>query len=298
MWVIDTFGAEVRQVVVSADGRVLAALFADHTVVVWDWGGGERWRAACPGGVRLALSPDGEWLAACGPDALRVWPAGGGPAVEFRSAPRAAFVGGVAFTPDGKYLVASRDKSTTADHYLLAGPGQLARWSVPGWQPAPGFDDHWPLFPRLAVSPDGDYVAGIGPRGCELRFARSGGKQGWVRVPGGGGHTHLAFAPDSRTLVCGWDAGLHVMDTGSGRETRPALRAGRPVRDVAYTGDGRHVGTVDGTALLRLWDAGAWVVDREFDWAAGPLTALAFTADGVAGVCGTGGGQLVLFDLD
>jgi hypothetical protein len=39
-------------------------------------------------------------------------------------------------------------------------------------------------------------------------------------------------------------------------------------------------------------------VVREYDWGCGPLTCLAFTADGLAGVCGTADGRLVQFDVD
>ena len=41
-----------------------------------------------------------------------------------------------------------------------------------------------------------------------------------------------------------------------------------------------------------------WQVATAYDWQAGPLTCVAFTADGLAGVCGTTGGQLILFDLE
>ena len=93
-----------------------------------------------------------------------------------------------------------------------------------------------------------------------------------------------------------------------------------PYRDAAFTGSGRHLVTIeqpdrwkrwypragrwrdspgtDPTCVLKLWDVRAWQVVREYDWQCGPLTCLAFTADGSAGVCGTASGKLVQFDVD
>jgi len=299
MRVIDGFERAVRAVAVSADGRFLAAA-SSHVLAVWDWAGGERWRAACGSGPQLAFSPDGEWLATCAGNDLQVWPTDGRPPARPAVAPGSPLGGGVAFAPDGKHLVAGRNGPTTWPLVAVPGVGRLERWAVPSWQPAPGID-YWEAFPRLEFSRNGDFLAGIHPFGCQLRFARVGGRQGEVRRRGraGGTHPFLSFAPDSRTLLCGWDDELHVVDTGNGREARREIRSpDAPFRDAAFTGSGRHAGTVDGAGVLRLWDAEAWEVERAFDWGAGPLTCLAFTADGLAGVCGTAAGQLVLFDLE
>jgi hypothetical protein len=115
---------------------------------------------------------------------------------------------------------------------------------------------------------------------------------------GRGVFSFVSFSPDSQALVCGWDAELHVVETFGGRGLRRVNAPGVPFHDAAWTGTGRHVGTVDGTSVLRLWDAGTWAVDRAYDWNAGALVCVAFAADGLAGVCGTDRGQLVLFDLD
>jgi hypothetical protein len=55
---------------------------------------------------------------------------------------------------------------------------------------------------------------------------------------------------------------------------------------------------VDGTSSLKLWSAESWRVVREYDWGAGGLTCLATTSDGLAGVCGTDAGRVVVFDVD
>jgi WD40 repeat protein len=156
-----------------------------------------------------------------------------------------------------------------------------------------------PPFSRLAVSPNGEYVAGVNAQIGELRFAVSGGLQARAWGKRRGRCQFVSFSPDSRVLACGWDHELHVLDTQSGRHARRAVESGPvPFRDGAFTGTGWHFGTVDESGVLKLWDAERWEVDRAYDWQAGPLTCVAFTADGLAGVCGTAGGHLVLFDLD
>jgi hypothetical protein len=56
--------------------------------------------------------------------------------------------------------------------------------------------------------------------------------------------------------------------------------------------------SVDGTDVMRMWSADSWEVVRGYDWAAGGLTCVTVTADGLAGVCGTDTGKLVVFDVD
>jgi WD40 repeat protein len=178
-----------------------------------------------------------------------------------------------------------------------AGRSRLQRYSIPSWQTEWTFD-FWPPFDRLAYSPDGEYVAGINPHVFELRFTISGGKNGWQQIHGRNHTRHLAFAPDSQTVIFGWDDEIFAMEVLSGN-VKPCLY-GRDsnFRDLAFTGSGRHLGSVDQQGLLKLWDPTTWTVARTYDWRMGALTCLAFTADGQAGVCGTANGHLILFDLD
>jgi WD40 repeat protein len=294
MRVIDAFDRPVQGVAVSADGRLLAAI-TGHELAAWDWSDGRRlWGVAVPTARQVAFSPDGRWLVASTPVDVRLWESdfratSGRPAIEFRVPAGQAFAGGVGFTPDGKHLVASQAGS--------AHLGQLVRWSVPGWQPVPGFD-LVPPYTRLAISRDGQFLAGISPRVFDLRYAASGGLNVHPRGPRPGRDPIVAFSPDSGTCAYGWDAELRLLDSLSGNELRRVVSPDAPFWDAAFTGSGRHLGTADGDGVLRLWDTTAWKVSHAYDWNAGPLTCLAFTADGVAGVCGTASGQLVLFDLD
>jgi WD40 repeat protein len=296
MRVFNAFNGIVHALAVSPDGRFLAAA-AENAVAVWSWGDSRVvwWRRWHTPTDQLDFTPNGLWLAACGNEELTVMTTHDG--TQTLSAGRSP--GGIAFTPDGKHLVASESPP------WQGGDGRLARWAVTSWYTVTGFDQ-WPPFNRLAFSPDGQYLAGVNPTRFELRIAVTGGLNGWGQPPPPKWgrpitprhHLFLSFAHDSQTLVAGWDDEFHVLETVNGTPRRKVRASDAPFRDAAFTGSGRHLGTVDGTGTLKLWDAEGWQVVRAYDWQVGPLTRVAFTADGLAGVCGTGAGQLVVFDLD
>ncbi|MBN9119664.1 MAG: WD40 repeat domain-containing protein, partial [Planctomycetes bacterium] len=179
----------------------------------------------------------------------------------------------------------------------------------PGLRPERGFP-YWSPFRRLAFSPNGVYLAGIWPgilrrraepARFELRYAASGGPDcSW---PPTGDRAFesvgfVSFSHDSSTCVFGWEGEFHVLDTSTGTRSGDVRRVEARFRDAAFTGSGHLFATVEETGRLKLWDPKAWQVVREYDWGVGPLTSLAFTADGSAGVCGTAAGQLVQFDVD
>jgi hypothetical protein len=88
------------------------------------------------------------------------------------------------------------------------------------------------------------------------------------------------------------------METHAGNVLRWLESPGDPFVDVSFMGSGRLIATVDGTPLMRLWAEESCEIVHELDWGAGGLTCLAPTADGLAGVCGTADGRLVVFDVE
>lgn len=117
------------------------------------------------------------------------------------------------------------------------------------------------------------------------------------------------------------DTNLNVVQNGR-LTTIKTKETESPFHDGAFTGSGNHFVTLEqpgrwkrwdemtnqwrtnfdkgaaSTGRLKLWNPESWEVTREYDWGCGPLTCLAFTADGSAGVCGTADGRLVQFDVD
>jgi WD40 repeat protein len=204
--------------------------------------------------------------------------------------PGARFTGGIGFSPDGKHLFASRLPT-------LEGGERMERWAMPAAKLVAGFDG-FPPFPRLAVSPDGQYIGGVSPNLYELRIAVTGGVNKRLVMHGHTDSAFTAFSPDSTRAVAGWDNELHVFETLGGRSVHQLVSKDGPFRDVAYTGSGRHLVTVDESGAAKLWNPATWAVERTYNWEAGPLTCVACTADGLAAACGTATGQVLLFDVD
>ena len=174
----------------------------------------------------------------------------------------------------------------------------LERWELPVWREATGFD-FWSPFERLAFSPNGEFLAGINRDTFELRIAVTGGLNGRDRIRVRfGGEGFMAFARDSRHVVFGWETELRVMETRAGAVIRRVVSPSGGFLDAAFVGSGELLATVDGSSTMRLWLAETWEVVREYDWNAGGLTCVTATTDGLAGVCGTDAGRIVVFDVD
>ena len=283
MRIIDVSNAAVRTVAVSPDGQLVAVSTEGRSCALYRWTG----ELALPLSLtepcdQFAFAPVGGWVASV--QHGRLWFDNAAEPAVPQDLP-GPFAGGVALSPDGKRLVATRGG---------ANQGKLACWDLPAFRPTVGFDFLEP-FRRLAFSPNGQFLAGIWPYGFVLRFAASGGLD--VQHPSRAvgrrraGPTDpvgfVSFTRDSGTCAFGWDGEFRVLDiaTGTSKKARPVEA---PFRDAAFTGSGRHLATVEDTGRLKLWDATTWQVAREYDWGCGPLTCVAFTANG----------RLVQFDVD
>src|SRR4051794_29655565 len=107
MRIIDVCDAPLRTVAVSPDGRFVAAS-ADRVFGVFHWVSGEPATRRAAGGVcaQFAFAPDGRWAAYADRYGLcfdRL-----DQSSEVLPGLPGAFAGGVAVTPDGKALLATR----------------------------------------------------------------------------------------------------------------------------------------------------------------------------------------------
>jgi len=313
MRVIEAFDKPIRTVTLSPDGRYLAAA-TEEELGVFSWNTGENTsgRVAIRNNGQLAisgrngsqlafsLSAMGEGLVYASRQLEVLWisPAktpGFGVEVKTLSQGPFPFAGGVAVSPDGKTLVATR--------WGQQQHSKLDRWAVLAWRPLVGFD-YWSPFPRLAFSPNGEFLAGINHESFELRIAVTGGLNGRQRHSDTGfrafltSAAFLTFPRHGETVVFGWGEEFHVMETRAGKVLNRIASPGKPFVDAAFTGSGRHLATVDGTDVMRVWSADSWEVVSVYDWRAGGLTCIAVAADGLTGVCGTNDGRFIAFDVD
>jgi serine/threonine protein kinase/WD40 repeat protein len=195
----------------------------------------------------------------------------------------------IALSPDGKRA-------------MLGGRGKnLGLWDVL-WQAATGrevrkLDAHTSEVTALALSPDG-------------RWGLSGGSDGRVYLWNLSDGSHfvldghkasvrgVAFTPDGKLgLTTGEDQTLRVWDLEIRRERKPVVEAPGPVTCLAVAPDGKRAYTGGPTGVLR-WTLGPPATDGSLDGYAGPVAALALTADGRYLAATDGKGWVGVWNLD
>ena len=234
----------------SPDSARLATGSADGTAKVWEIteeGAREQLTLSAQdlsGGLWVAFSPDGERLMTGDQQirAVKIWDATATGPGEWANLPAVRDeAGGIAFTPDGRRVVASN------------GAGVVASWnpetgeelSVLG-RPSSPVDPFRPAVPAIDVSSDGALVAAAGPvarvwdagRGEEMFTART---HGYAQ--------DVAWNPDGTLLATAGDEGVVRILDRSGQEVA-ALREdpGFSIPAVRFSPDGRLLAT---TRLLR-----------------------------------------------
>jgi RNA polymerase sigma factor (sigma-70 family) len=280
-------GGKVEMIALFPDGRTLAAASRDQTLRLWDLTTGRELHRFPdhPGSLRfLALSPDGTTLASgvSPPGIIHFWEAASGK--ELRQLSPHAWLGRIAFSPDGKTLAAA-----AARHRILlweTATGRLLR-ELDGREET--------LFAgALAFAPDGrtlvsaglaetirfwDLATGEEERRLLPQQPRPKEKSG---PPFHYGFVHaLAFSPDGRTLAsAAQHAPVRIWDVTTGREVRslPGDRFG--ALSLAFSPDGRTLLSGEAGGMVRCWETATGKELRHFqahgDWVSG----LAFAPDG------------------
>ena len=276
-------------------GRQLAAASEDGGVLRWDSGSGERLPplpalAASPGALSaVSVSPDGQFLAACGLDGrLHVHMLGPQPDREPPVLAPGGAIYSCAFSPDGQQLASGGDgqillwdlgqhplwhrlrqplpaQALWADasgQQVFVGDvdGGLRRWGLTQDRPEPPQRLHSRALGTLAGSRDGRLLATGSSDGSiavlslpslALRYAS-------LRLsPPHGAVTALAIAPTGRLLAAGYaDGTLAWFDLEQGTLRGPPTKTqGQAVTALAFDGEGRRLysGGFDGG--LRVFDA-------------------------------------------
>lgn len=152
----------------------------------------------------------------------------------------------VAFTPDGRHILASHDGDNTA-----------TLWDARTGRPVRTFRGHTGQINELCVSPDGHHIATASSdktarlwdlrTGQELRILR--GHNGRVMS--------VAFTPDGRRIVTGsGDMTARVWDAATARELLSLKGHRGEIKSVAVSRDGTQILTASGDNTAKVWRMG------------------------------------------
>ncbi|MEJ2208465.1 MAG: BTAD domain-containing putative transcriptional regulator [Anaerolineae bacterium] len=265
-------GPVVSDMAFSPDGTRLFTAQGDTTVKVWDVShvfpppfsmtGGEADPRLFPpkplftlsghtqNVARMALSPDGAYLATASSDGLAiVWDVQSGEE-KLRLAGHRGWVTNVAFSPDGRHLA-----TTSTD-----GTARVWDWATPSHEVLT-LAGHEAKIDAMALSPDGRRLATIGRDSMAKVWDLETGKE-LVKIIGGGNALELwvasiAFSPDGTRLTSvAVDGSPRVWDAATGKRLLLLAGHGAPVAHVEFSRDGTLLVTAGGRdQTARVWDA-------------------------------------------
>jgi WD40 repeat protein/serine/threonine protein kinase len=282
--------AGVLGVAFHPDGQRLASVADNGGVRLWDWHTTKPLFALpdSEGFWCLAISPDGQRLAAGGEGIINVWDLRAGHLL----APLRGFsnkTSSVAFGPDSWHLVSAHwdkrvrvwDTATkevrpipahgwAIDCLALSPDGKFAVTAsvdetVKVWEIASSMEITR-LEPRhtvrpwcVAFRPDGQVLASGSLDGTIKLWETQTWKQCQeLRDPRGAGVVCMAFSPDNRLLAWGsTDATVKVWDVRS-EETRSLRGHTSWVKGVAFSPDGKWIASASLDGTIKLWQLARW----------------------------------------
>jgi WD40 repeat protein len=243
-----------------SDGKTLASGSHDGSMQLWEIGTGKLLRETkgqknpdpsnLDGGCFFSTNKK-TFIAATRDWNIRVCEVGSGD-VKLQFKPEGIQFGSPsAVSPDGKTLVIGDTDSIV--HLIDTGTGKETRgFQAPIGTPEGKWRGHrrWAGLRWSAFSPDGRYLTTVGIWSMHLWDLSTGKLIHHIKDSSGA----VVFSPDGKYLACGNDGAIRLYKIGTGKEVRRFEQHAGWIRTIAFSPDGKKLGTCETPYTVSLWD--------------------------------------------
>ena len=251
------------------------------------------------GCVTLAFSPDGKALAAGGSwaEGTKIIELATGKALP-APPPLTDFLCAVAWSPDGKWLVAAGGSEFTPARNGGKTTGQIKLLDVAAGKELGELTGHTNKVFTAVFAPDSKTLATGSADNTVRLWDVATMKERLVFQGHTGAVMSVAFSPDGRTLAsASADRTVKLWDAGTGKQLATLKGHEDEVRAVAFSPDGRIIATGSADKTVRLWDANTQKERAVLRGHRGSINGLAFSPDGKTLATGSSDETIKLWDV-
>lgn len=228
---------------------------ANSTVKFWSQGGVELRRFEIPEGIYdMSVSPDGQILACCLDNAVKLWSIDGKELNTLKG--NGGSLQSVSFSADGTTIVAYTTNSDNSDADLLVwnlDSGSLKTLSSTKLEISRTYG--WGCDNLFSFSPDGKTIATIGKDSKTVKLWSLEGSL----LKTFKGHTDtindIKFSPDGKTLASGSsDKTIKLWNVVTSEEIITLKKHREAVQSISFSPDGKSIASASDDNTVRLWN--------------------------------------------